>query len=270
MQKYGYMLDSPDYNPHFISSSSITEAISSLEFKFPVKQMARLLPDKRYVEIWEDKGIERKDMSFEDLGKVYRLYPDSSGRFICNELCEHIWKDLCPGNEYIDSNTGLFTSSHVGFSTRQGIEDAFEWLDSHYTGGVKALIYGFDYKIYPEPYFVPCEFVSFWDGYGDVVSSAKFDPVHNEVYDIEVADLSDEDLEECGILGCEYMDLLGSRFCLDDCCNGRYKVQHDDPFYVISGRTDLSYKPSLTSQIQAASAKGNITVPTNNPINYER
>ena len=52
------------------------------------------------------------------------------------------------------------------------------------------------------------------------------------------------------------MDILGYRFTLEECSNGRYKVQ-DDPFFVISGRTDLSYKPSLSSQIQTATKKLN-------------
>lgn len=111
--------------------------------------------------------------------------------------------------------------------------------------------------------YIPCEYVSFWDGFGEVSSPAKYDPVNNKVYDVELADLSDEELSECEILVGEYMDLLGKRFILGERSHDdTWTVENPDPRYVISGMSDLCSKPSLISQIESASSRATGAHPT--------
>lgn len=81
--KFGYMIDSHIYEPHYLQASSFAEAIAMLEQKLPVQRLARRGDDVPRVELWVDKGVERKDMSFDMVDDIVNLYPESSGKFVC-------------------------------------------------------------------------------------------------------------------------------------------------------------------------------------------
>ena len=91
--KFGYEIDSSVYEPHYLEAKSIQEAIYLLEQKLPVKRMSQRDPVAP-VEFWEDKGVERKDMTFEDVHSVYKLYPGRDGHLKCDELAERLWNEL--------------------------------------------------------------------------------------------------------------------------------------------------------------------------------
>lgn len=88
--KFGYMIDSHVYEPHYLQASSFTEAISILEQKLPVVRMSRRGDDKPYVELWIDKGVERKDMSFDMVHDIVKLRPTDSGKFACFDVFPEI------------------------------------------------------------------------------------------------------------------------------------------------------------------------------------
>lgn len=81
--KFGYMIDSHVYEPHYLEASSFDEARSILQQKLPVTRMARRGDDAPYVELWVDNGIERKDMSWDMVHDIVKLYPTTSGKFVC-------------------------------------------------------------------------------------------------------------------------------------------------------------------------------------------
>lgn len=88
--KFGYMLDSHVYEPHYLEASSFEKAISILEQKFPVKRLAARGVDAPHVELWVDKGVERKDMSFDMVDDIVKLYPTDSGKFACFDVFPEI------------------------------------------------------------------------------------------------------------------------------------------------------------------------------------
>lgn len=119
--KFGYMIDSPAYEPHFFEAKSIQEAVYLLEQKLPVKRMSQrdeVVP----VEFWEDKGVERKDMTFEDVHSVYKLYPCRDGFLKCDELVESLWSAFP--------------------DTQQRYSSAEQWLGKHHTRGLVYLRHG--------------------------------------------------------------------------------------------------------------------------------
>lgn len=50
------------------------------------------------------------------------------------------------------------------------------------------------------------KFISVWADFGEVISDAVFDPVSKTVSDIQIAELSEEELAECEILLGEYIE----------------------------------------------------------------
>lgn len=257
--KFGYMLDSSSYEPHFLDAVSFVDALTQLEGKFDVTRLASRSPDTPFVEVWIDKGVERKDMSFEDLSEVYRLTPDPSGSFKCHDLCLRLWNELCCSSAYID-HCGKLVANLAGFVADTHLGDMFKWLDAHTPHGMRSLVFAVPHSVSNEPVFVPCEYVSSWDGFGDISSPAKYDPVSNRVYDVETVELSDDELAECEILSGEYMNLLGTRFSLGECSDAdTWPVEEPYPLQVISGMSDLRSNPSLTDQIKAAQSKAGET-----------
>lgn len=118
--KFGFMLDSPAYKPHYLEEASIQRAISLLEQKLPVMRMSQhdsVAP----VEFWEDKGVERKDMTFEDVRSVYKLYPGRDGHLKCDELAQRLWNEL---------------------PAQQRDPHMEKWLGDHHSRGLVYLRYG--------------------------------------------------------------------------------------------------------------------------------
>ena len=118
--KFGYMLDSPAYEPHYLEETSIQRAISLLEQKLPVMRMSQR-DSVAPVEFWEDKGVERKDMTFEDVHSVYKLYPGRDGHLKCDELAQRLWNELPPQPR----------NPHME-----------KWLGDHHSRGLVYLRYG--------------------------------------------------------------------------------------------------------------------------------
>ena len=118
--KFGYMLDSPAYEPHYLEETSIQRAIFLLEQKLPVIRMSQR-DSVAPVEFWEDKGVERKDMTFEDVHSVYKLYPGRDGHLKCDELAERLWNELSP---------------------QQRKPHMEKWLGDHHSRGLVYLRYG--------------------------------------------------------------------------------------------------------------------------------
>jgi len=88
--KFGYMIDSHVYEPHYLEASSFAEARSILQQKLPVKRMAQRGDDAPYVELWVDNGVERKDMSFDMVHDIVKLYPMDTGTFVCFDVFPEI------------------------------------------------------------------------------------------------------------------------------------------------------------------------------------
>lgn len=105
-------------------------------------------------------------------------------------------------------------------------------------------------------YYIPCKYVSCWDGFGEVSSSAKYDPATNRVYDVELADLSDEELAECEILSGEYVDLLKSRFSLNERSDDdTWKIEDPRPLHRALHLIEMSPKSPLQEQISSAETR---------------
>lgn len=246
--KFGYMIDSPSYEPQYLESSDFMDAVSQLEKKFDVAHLANRHPDIPHIELWQDKGIARKDMSFADLSEVYKLYPSSSGSLQCRDLCLRLWNRLC-----------LPAGDLKLFSTNSSLKDVFQWLDTHTPHGIRSLIYGIPNASHPDPVYIPCEYISSWDGFGDVSSPAKYDPIHNKVYAVETAELTEDELCECEILNGEYMVLLGTRFdLLERSANDTWVVGDPDPLHTISGISGLGstlYSPDKANDPLTAARK---------------
>lgn len=118
--KFGYTIDSPAYEPYFLEAKSIQEAIYLLEQKLPVKRMSQR-DSVAPVEFWEDKGVERKDMTSEDVRSVYKLYPGRDGFLKCDELAERLWNEL---------------------PAQQRDPHMEKWLGDHHSRGLVYLRYG--------------------------------------------------------------------------------------------------------------------------------
>ena len=118
--KFGYMLDSPAYEPHYLEETSIQRAISLMEQKLPVMRLSQR-DSVAPVEFWEDKGVERKDMTFEDVRSVYKLYPGRDGHLKCDELAQRLWNELSPQQR----------NPHME-----------KWLGDHHSRGLVYLRYG--------------------------------------------------------------------------------------------------------------------------------
>lgn len=114
---------------------------------------------------------------------------------------------------------------------------------------------------------IACTFISVWDGGYEVSSSAKFDPVTKTVFDIEIADLPEEVLNELEILEGEYMELDGKRFLLNEGLDNDAYVLVDD---VYEQKNDM--KP-LDEQIANAIKNKNKKMPGDDgepPAYHER
>lgn len=118
--KFGYMIDNSAYEPHYLEETSIQKAVSLLEQKLPVMRMSQR-DSVAPVEFWEDKGVERKDMTFEDVRGVYKLYPGRDGHLKCDELAQRLWNELPPQQR----------NPHME-----------KWLGDHHTRGLVYLRYG--------------------------------------------------------------------------------------------------------------------------------
>lgn len=251
--KYGFMVDSSVYAPAYINATSITEAISKLENRLNVSGLSSKKTYGSFVDLWEHKGIERKDMTTKDLKELYVLYPSSTGKLMCNELCESIWKGLCREGEFTQNHFSALRSDMHGFPAGTQVNAIFDWLDKHYIGGIQELVYGNPYASYAEKPFVPCKYISVWDGFGEVESYAKYDPVNHEVYDVEIADLTVEELSECEILIGEYMELFGKRFSLEETENNdRRHVEGKDPINIVSGMKIYNPKKNTVSNSKSS------------------
>lgn len=118
--KFGYMIDNSAYEPHYLEETSIQRAVSLLEQKLPVMRMSQR-DSVAPVEFWEDKGVERKDMTFEDVRGVYKLYPGRNGHLKCDELAQRLWNEL---------------------PAQQRAPHMEKWLGDHHTRGLVYLRYG--------------------------------------------------------------------------------------------------------------------------------
>lgn len=88
--RFGYTFGGAVDEPHYLQASSFAEAIAILEQKFPVERLANHDTPAHDVELWVDKGIERKDMSFDMLDDIVKLYPTASGKFACFDVFPEI------------------------------------------------------------------------------------------------------------------------------------------------------------------------------------
>lgn len=144
--KFGYQFDSPAYEPRTLEAKSIIAAVEQLQDKVPVKEFQRAgHPDANFhVELWEDKGVERKDMSFEDLKEVYKLYPASSGRLVSSELCEKLWSELhAPGmTQTLPGRWPTLAASWHGFGKGSVVNILEDWLGDHHPRGIDYLRHG--------------------------------------------------------------------------------------------------------------------------------
>lgn len=118
--KFGYMIDNSAYEPHYLEETSIQRAVSLLEQKLPVMRMSQR-DSVAPVEFWEDKGVERKDMTFEDVRGVYKLYPGRDGHLKCDDLAQRLWNEL---------------------PAQQRAPHMEKWLGDHHTRGLVYLRYG--------------------------------------------------------------------------------------------------------------------------------
>lgn len=118
--KFGYMIDNSAYEPHYLEETSIQRAVSLLEQKLPVMRMSQR-DSVAPVEFWEDKGVGRKDMTFEDVRDVYKLYPGRDGHLKCDDLAQRLWNELPP---------------------QQRAPHMEKWLGDHHTRGLVYLRYG--------------------------------------------------------------------------------------------------------------------------------
>lgn len=118
--KFGYMIDNSAYEPHYLEETSIQRAVSLLEQKLPVMRMSQR-DSVAPVEFWEDKGVERKDMTFEDVRDVYKLYPGRDGHLKCDDLAQRLWNEL---------------------PAQQRAPHMEKWLGDHHTRGLVYLRYG--------------------------------------------------------------------------------------------------------------------------------
>lgn len=144
--KFGYQFDSPAYEPRTLEAKSIIAAVEQLQDKVPVKEFQRAgHPDANFhVELWEDKGVERKDMSFEDLKEVYKLYPASSGCLVSSELCEKLWSELhAPGmTQTLPGRWPTLATSWHGFGKGSVVNILEDWLGAHHSRGIDYLRHG--------------------------------------------------------------------------------------------------------------------------------
>lgn len=118
--KFGYMIDNSAYEPHYLEETSIQRAVSLLEQKLPVMRMNQR-DSVAPVEFWEDKGVERKDMTFEAVRDVYKLYPGRDGHLKCDDLAQRLWNEL---------------------PAQQRAPHMEKWLGDHHTRGLVYLRYG--------------------------------------------------------------------------------------------------------------------------------
>lgn len=118
--KFGYMIDNSAYEPHYLEETSIQRAVSLLEQKLPVMRMSQR-DSVAPVEFWEDKGVERKDMTFEDVRDVYKLYPGRDGHLKCDELAQRLWNEM---------------------PAQQRDPHMEKWLGDHHSRGLVYLRYG--------------------------------------------------------------------------------------------------------------------------------
>lgn len=118
--KFGYMIDNSAYEPHYLEETSIQRAVSLLEQKLLVMRMSQR-DSVAPVEFWEDKGVERKDMTFEDVRGVYKLYPGRDGHLKCDDLAQRLWNEL---------------------PAQQRAPHMEKWLGDHHTRGLVYLRYG--------------------------------------------------------------------------------------------------------------------------------
>lgn len=145
--KFGYLIDNgPAYESHTLEAKSLIAAVEQLQNKVPVRVYQRAgQPDADFhVELWEDKGVERKNMSFEDLKEVYRLYPTASGRLVSSELCEKLWSELhAPGvTQTLPGRWPTLAVAWQGFGKDSVVNIREDWLGDHHPRGIDYLRYG--------------------------------------------------------------------------------------------------------------------------------
>ena len=77
---------------------------------------------------------------------------------------------------------------------------------------------------------IDCTFISIWEDFGEIASKAKFDPITQTVFDIQMANLSDDFVELLECCSAEYIELNGKRFLLGE-------IQ-DDGTYILADSSD--------------------------------
>ena len=63
---------------------------------------------------------------------------------------------------------------------------------------------------------IDCTFISVWDDFGEITSEAKFDPITRTVFDVQIANLSDDFVEALESCSAEYVEINGKRFLLGE------------------------------------------------------
>ena len=63
---------------------------------------------------------------------------------------------------------------------------------------------------------IDCIFISVWKDFGEITSEAKFDPITQTVFDIQIMNLSDDFVELLECSSAEYVEINGKRFLLDE------------------------------------------------------
>ena len=237
--KFGYMIDSPLYDPRYIEADSFSAAVKTLEKKLLPARLVRDAEHTPYIEIWPDKGIERRDMSFSDLKQLYKLSPSKDGLLKSYELCKDIWDSLLEKSSYVDKY-GRLQLDTLGFIKGTDLEGIYDWLDARSVHEVKSLIVGPPGRVLPDKPYLPCQYVSVWSEHGTLSSVAKYDPIENKLYDVENQDIYSEAFVPNDILADEFMVLLGCRFKLHEMENNdTWKVQEPDPLYVLFGTRNI-------------------------------
>ena len=63
---------------------------------------------------------------------------------------------------------------------------------------------------------IDCTFISVWEDFGEITSQAKFDPITQTVFDIQIANFSDDFVELLECCSAEYVEINGKRFLLGE------------------------------------------------------
>ena len=144
--KFCYLIDGHATETKTLDADHLMAAVDLLERKIPDKEYQRCARHSTEfsVELWADRNIARKDMSFADLKSVYRLYPSASGHLVCNDLVEALWNELHAPDMTKEGTNGsmVLSRSWHGYPANHPISDPESWLGSHHTRGLGYLRYG--------------------------------------------------------------------------------------------------------------------------------